>query len=113
MEIILKARQRRVKEKTERDHYWYDPVTKQMLTGHGGEMRFQYVNGKNVPYLVDHEDWVWKSDYEHIMKWVKSNTQKVSLINFAQGHYVLVDVEPGNVDDVTSDLDRKGFLYDD
>ena len=113
MEIILQARQRRVKEKVERDHQWYDTTTKRMLTGRGGEMRFRYENNRNVPYLVDHEDWVWKNDYEHIMKWVKNNTHKASLIDFAQGHYVLIDVESGDVDSVTADLNREGFLYDD
>lgn len=112
MEIILRARSRRVKQKVERDHQWYDPYTKTMLRGRGGEMRFRYDGKRQVPYLVEKEDWVWKNDYDDIVDWVSKNKEKVEVLNLARGHFVLIDVDKSDVDDTTYDLNRHGIMFD-
>lgn len=112
MQITLKARSRRVKQKVEKDYQWYDHQSRTMLYGKGGEMRFQYRDGKSIPYLVDQYDWVWKNDYEELSKWVKQNRNKVSVIDCAPGHYILIDVNDNNISDIEDDLMRNGIMYD-
>lgn len=113
MEIILRARSKRTKQKVERDHEWYDPHSKTMLRGRGGEMRFRYENGKTIPYLVDHEDWVWKNDYEDILRWVQKNSGSVSITDLAPGHYVLINIHPSELDTISYDLRKHDIMFDD
>lgn len=112
MEIILRARSRRIKQKVERDHQWYDHHTKTMLSGRGGEMRFRYEGGRQVPYIVDHEDWVWKNDYDEIVDWVSKNKEKIQITDQARGHFILIDVDKSDVDDITYDLNLHGIMFD-
>ena len=72
MEVLLRSRKRRVKKPIVRDHYWYDPETKQRLHGRGGSMIFVYDRGnkKMVPRIVDAEEWVWEDSYEDILDWI-------------------------------------------
>jgi len=107
MEIILRSRSKRKKVPVERDHYWYDHINKVMLHGKGGEMRFD--NGR--PYLVDHEDWQWVNDFDDIVNWV-NKTNHVDLVNYANGHYVLIDVEPSHIDEVVYDLKKHDIMFE-
>ena len=112
MEVILRSTKRRIKKNVVRDHYWYDPETKQRLHGRGGKMIFVYdrVNKKQVPRIVDSEEWVYEDSYDDIEKWVEETGAEV--INKATGHFVAIDVNVGEWSDIESDLYRHKINYD-
>jgi len=116
MEIILRSKNRRVKQKIERDHQWYDSVSKQMKHYHGGEMTFVYdkKQKRSVPKIVDQESWVSRNDYSMLVEWVKENKDKydITIVSSANGHFILIDVNDSHVDDITSDLYRENILFD-
>lgn len=112
MEIILRARSRRIKHKVERDHYWYDPHTRNMLHGRGGEMRFLYERGRQIPYIVEKENWIWQNDYHKIVDWVKENSDKVRVLDSANGHFILIDIDDNDLDNLTYSLNGLGIMFD-
>lgn len=112
MEILLKARNRQISQTVVNDHYWYDTETKQMFHGKGSEMKFSYVNGRSIPHITNHQELVWKNDFDEIMKWLKKNSHRASVISQAKNHYVLIDVEKNDADDVSNDLLRQNILFE-
>ena len=115
MEIILKSVPKRVKRKVVRDHYWYDPDSKRRLHGRGGRMIFFYdrANKKQVPRIVDSEEWVWESNYDDILEWVKNNPMHVkSVTDKAQNHYVAIDVNAESFSTIEDELRIHNIQYD-
>lgn len=115
MEVILKSNPKRVKKKIVRDHYWYDPETKQRLHGRGGRMIFVYdhVNKKQVPRIVDSEEWVYEPNYEDILDWVEQNPSYVrSVTNKAVNHYVAIDVDANAFSTIEDELRMHDIQYD-
>ncbi len=112
MEVILRSNKRRVKKPIERDHYWYDPETKQRLHGRGGQMIFVYdrEKKKTVPRIIDAEEWVWEDSYKDIEEWVHKNNAEV--VNRAPGHYIIIDVDVHQLSDLEDDLYRNKIQYD-
>jgi len=112
MEVILRSTKHRVKKPVIRDHYWYDPETKQRLHGRGGKMIFVYdkMNQKSVPRIVDAEEWVYEDSYDDIEKWI--NETGVQVIEKAPGHFVTIDINTGEWSDIESDLYRHKIAYD-
>lgn len=114
MELILRSTKRRVKKKVERDHYWYDPETKQRLHGKGGRMIFVYdrANKKSVPRIIDSEEYVYENSYDAILKWIEDNDLEIK--EKAPNLHVTVEVKPHHIDDLTEDLykQRIQFEYD-
>ena len=113
MEIILRTRQKRVKQAIERDFQWYDSHSKQMLYGRGGEMKFRYDGTRTVPYITDHEEWVLGNDYDDILNWVKKNQGRVTVLGSQKDFYVLVNVHSSESEDVTRDLYRNNIIFED
>lgn len=115
MEVILKSTTKRVKKKIIRDHQWYDPETKQQLHGRGGRMIFVYdrVNKKQVPRIVDSEEWVQEPNYEDILSWVKDNPTFVrSVTSKAFNYYVAIDVDANLFSNIEDELRIYGIQYD-
>lgn len=115
MEVILRSTPKRVKKKIVRDHYWYDPETKRRLHGRGGRMIFVYdhANKKQIPRIVDAEEWVHEPNYEAILDWVKKNSEYVrSVTNKALNHYVAIDVDANAFSDIEDELRSHGIMYD-
>ncbi len=115
MELTLLTRSKRVKEKVKRDHYWYDSVQKKMLQDRGGEMRFRYdpQQKRSLPYLVDHEDWVYRNDYPEVKKWVNENKDQFDLdIVHDTTHHIVLQISARHFDAIQSDLHRNGIVTD-
>lgn len=115
MEVILKSTLKRVKKEVVRDHHWYDPETQQQLHGRGGRMIFVYdhVNKKQVPRIVDAEEWVHEPNYEDILDWVKNNPDHIrSVTNKAINHYVAIDVDANELSIIEDELKIHGIQYD-
>jgi len=115
MEVILKSTPKRVKRKIVRDHYWYDPETQQRLHGRGGRMIFVYdrVKKKQVPQIIDSEEWVQELNYEDILDWVQKNPTYVrSVTNKALNHYVAIDIDANAFSEIEDELRMHGILYD-
>lgn len=115
MEVILKSTPKRVRKKIVRDHYWYDPKTKQRLHGRGGRMIFVYdhINQKQVPRIVDAEEWVHEPNYEGILEWVQNNPMYVrSVTNEVPNHYVTIDVNANMFSTIEDELRLHGIQYD-
>lgn len=112
MEVILRSNKRRVKKPVERDHYWYDPETKQRLHGRGGQMIFVYDNTKKkmVPRIVDAEDWVLEDSYEDIENWVNENN--IQVLSRAPGHFMIIDVNVHQLPSLEEDLYVHRIQYD-
>lgn len=112
MEVVLKSTKRRVKKKIERDHYWYDPESRQRLHGKGGKMIFVYdtKNKKSVPRIVDAEDWVYEESYPEIEKWVNDNGVQVT--ETTPGRHITINVDAANWSDIEDDLYRNKIIYD-
>lgn len=115
MEVILKATPKRVKKKVMRDHYWYDHVTQRRLHGKGGRMIFVYdpVRQRQIPRIVDAEEWVTEPNYDDILKWVEDHQDFVrSVTNKAVNHYVAIDVDANDFSTVEDELRISGIQYD-
>lgn len=115
MEVILKVTPKQVKKKVVRDHYWYDPDTKQRLHGRGGRMIFVYdpINKKQVPRIVDAEEWVREPNYKDILKWVEEHPNYVrSVTNQAVNHYVAIDVDANIFSTIEDELRLHRIQYD-
>lgn len=112
MEVILRSTKRRVKKPIIRDHYWYDPETKQRLHGRGGRMIFFYdrKNQKSIPRIIDSEEWVYEDSYDAIEEWV--NKSGVQVVDKAPGHFVSIDVSVAEWSDIEPDLYRHKIMYD-
>lgn len=111
MEITLLSRHKRVSQKLEQQFQWYDHVSKRMLRGTGGEMRFRYENGRSIPYLVDREVYVRKNDYDNIVEWLEKHKNEISVLSMNRGHSVLIDVDPNVVDEITYSLVKHNIMY--
>ena len=59
---------------------------------------------------MDHENSVWMNDYGDIEDWIKKNSSMVSVLDSAKGHYVLIDINPSLIDEVTYDLSSSGII---
>ena len=116
MEIILRSFPKKVKRKVVRDHHWYDPVSKEMFHGRGSEMRFKYdpIQQRSIPYINDHEELVTENNFTDILEWVKKNMSgyNLTLLDTADGHFVLIDVNEKIVDNVTEELYRAGINHE-
>jgi len=115
MEVILKSTLKRVKRKIVKDHYWYDAKDKKRLHFRGGRMIFIYdhVNKKQVPKMIDAEEWVHKPNYEEILDWVKKNPTHVnSVTSKAINHYVAIDVDANSFSTIEDELRMHGIQYD-
>lgn len=112
MEVVLKSRKQRVKKPIVRDHYWYDPKTKQRLHGRGGEMIFVYDsrNKKMVPRIIDAEEWVWEDSYKDILEWIDQND--VTVIDKVRGYHITIDVDTNQWTDLEENLYRHKIVYD-
>jgi len=115
MEVILKSTLKRIKKKIIRDLYWYDHVTQKQLHGRGGRMIFVYdrVNKKQVPRIVDSEEWVHEPNYEDILDWVKKNPMHVqSVTSKAVNNHVTIDVDANSFSTIEDELRLYGIQYD-
>jgi hypothetical protein len=112
MEILLRATNKRVKQKVIQDFQWYDTHTQKVLRGRGGEMRFRYNPAlkRSVPYVVDAEEWITENNYEKITDWVENSG--FPILSSAKSHFVMIDVPAGEFDDVTRELYTKNILFD-
>ena len=115
MEVILKSTPKRVKRKIVRDHYWYDPETQQRFHGRGGRMIFVYdsINKKQVPQIIDSEEWVQEPNYEEILDWIQKNPTYVrSVTDKALNHHVAIDIDADAFSEIEDELRMHGILYD-
>jgi hypothetical protein len=115
MEVILRSTPKRVKKKIIRDHYWYDPETQKRIHGRGGRMIFVYdhTKKKQIPRIVDSEEWVHEPNYESILEWVKDNSSYVkSVTSKAFNHYVAIDVDANEFGNIEDELRLHGIMYD-
>lgn len=116
MELTLISRSKRIKEKVERDHYWYDSVQKKMLHERGGEMRFKYDSKqkRSIPYIVDHEEWVYRNDYPDIKKWVNKNRSQFDLeiIHDIPNRHITLQVPSIYFNEIQADLYRNNITSD-
>lgn len=112
MELTLKATTHRVLEEVERDFQWYNPYTKEMWRGKGGEMRFRYSPALkySVPYLVDAKDWVMKKNYDTIEAWVK--TKRLPILNYSTDFFITVEIQEEQLEELASELYNKKILFD-
>jgi len=116
VEIILKSRKIRKRKKIERDHQWYDAATKQMLYGRGGRMEFRYDPRRKrmIPFVVDHEEWVYEDNYPEISAWVKNNGDKYGLTVVGDDHIrnITIDIHPNQLEDIEEDLYTNNITVD-
>ena len=115
MEVTLKATQKRVKKKVVRDHYWYDHITKRRLHGRGGRMVFVYdpVSQRQLPKIIDADEWVYESNYPDIIEWVKDHQNYVrSVTGQAVNHFVSIDVNANDFSSIEDELRMYGIQYD-
>lgn len=116
MELLVKSKNRKIKQKVQQDHYWYDPISKQMLHGRGGIMVFQYdpQQKRSVPRIIDHEEMVYKNDFDEIKKWVEKNKARMDfeVTEIAPGYSITLEIEAGDFIDITTDLFRNGISFD-
>jgi len=112
MEVILRSVNRRVKKPIIKDHYWYDPETKQRLHGRGGKMIFVYDPGKkkSIPRIVDSEEWVLENSYEDIITFLRK--KGITIVNETPGHFVVINVNAQHWGDIEDDLYRHKIPYD-
>jgi len=114
MEVILRATKKRVKRPVVKDHYWYDPETKQRLHGRGGRMVFIYdrVNQKQVPRILDDEHWVLESNFDDLIEFAKSNSFVQDINGIAQGSHVLIETPASSFSLLEDELRLNRILYD-
>jgi len=95
-----------------RDHFWYDPESKQRLYGRGGQMVFVYDRSrqKSIPRIIDSEEWVYEDSYDDIVKWVDQTG--VEVIDKVPGHSVIINVSITEWPDFESDLYQNAIVYD-
>ena len=112
MEVTLRSKTKRVKEKVVRDHYWYDPETKQRLHGRGGEMIFVYdpTSRRSIPRIVDREEWTNKNTYDDILEWAE--TYGANIVSRAPRFHVIIEVNPLELSELEEDLYRHGIQCD-
>lgn len=115
MEIILLSKYCKIKQKIERDLYWYDHKEKRMLSGRGGEIKFVYNprQKRMIPMIADHEEFANSNDYPQIKKWIRDNQGKYSFSVLGDnGRNVILDVQENLAEDLIEDLYIHKILFD-
>ena len=115
MELILKSRTRRVKRPVVQDHYWYDHITKKMFHGVGGRMEFVYdtKQKRNLPKVVDHEEWCQGNDYADIKDWLYKNQNEFNMtVSYEDGRNVTINIPARNLSNILGILYRAGITTD-
>ncbi len=115
MEVTLKSNKQRIKKKIEQDHYWYDSHSKQMYHGRGGKLLFEYSPKykKSFPKIVDHEEWVWDSNYPIIEEWIENESDLgITVLNKAPGYNIIVDVPAHHFEEMMEKLYDAKILSD-
>lgn len=113
MELVIKSKNKKAKQKKIIDHYWYDVHTQQMLHGRGGKMVFKYVPeyGRSIPYVVDDEETVYKNDFSEIEEWVKKNKKRYDLeVNkVVSERRIVIEIDKDDLDKILRDLRKHNF----
>jgi hypothetical protein len=116
MELTIYSTGKYVEEKVVRDHYWYDHVNRKMLHGKGGRMEFRYdpIEKRAVPVLVDHFEKVRSTNISDIGKWLQTNAADfgVEVTERNGDRSITVSVSPTRLGDVIDDLHRVGISCD-
>ena len=74
---------------------------------------YDHVNQKQIPRIVDADEWISKPNYEDILDWVKKNpTYVISVTNKALNHYVAIDVDANAFSTIEDELRTHGIAYD-
>lgn len=116
MEVTLLAKAKYIDEKVETDHYWYDQVNKRMLHGRGGRMEFKYdaVEKRAYPVLVDDYQRVYSNDFDGISDWVKRNASSFNavVINKNRGHSITLELSATRMGDMLDSLNANRITCD-
>lgn len=112
MELTLKAISKRVREKVERDFQWYNSYTGELWKGKGGDMKFRYDHNLkySIPYLVEAEDWIVRTNYDEILKWVES--KRLEVLNKSNGYFVTVEIDENDLDNFAAELYKMKIQFD-
>lgn len=116
MEIVIKSRNKPIKQKIEKDHYWFDVVDKKMIHLKGGKLKFKYDQKQEryIPYVEDLEDYVHKNDFDEIKKWLETGKKKYNIeVNLIQpGFSVSIDVDAHDFTEIVTDLFLNKIIFD-
>ncbi|MFW6026125.1 MAG: hypothetical protein ACOCRX_07265 [Candidatus Woesearchaeota archaeon] len=124
IEISLNNKRRRIKEKVERDLYWYDNIKQKMCHFKGGQLRYEYKfdnylkdNNYHNPYRLlpvveDLEVVKYKmdSDYDGIIYWVNNNNFNIDIIT-ENDRSIEISINDDDKEDIIDELEQKRFNY--
>ena len=115
MEMTLLSRNRMLKGKIEKDHYWYDQLHKIMYHGRGGKMEYTYdpLTKRSIPSVVDHEEEMWQSDYPLIQEWVANKQSEFGFdVEIDTGKNIVLKVDALRFVEMTRDLFEHKIISD-
>ena len=113
---MLRSQKSSVRQKQNNPFSWYNSDTKKMVHQTGGRMELRYdpSTKKLKPQVVDEFHSVRESNYPAIQNWIRSNNHvfDMSVIQERPGHWIVLDVNKNQLDDITEDLYRHKIQYD-
>lgn len=122
IEINIRDKRERVKEKIDRDLYWYDNIKKEMMHFKGGQLKYEYKFDKYLadnnytnhyrllPTVENLEVVTYKkvSDYNKIKKWIKENN--INIIS-EDNRSIHINISDAEKEDILDEIERKRFNY--
>ncbi len=114
MEVTLKAHTRRVKKKNDQDFSWYDPNTKKMCHGRGGQLTFEYntYTKKRTPKIIDQDINVNENSWNDILSWVKQKNYDLTVQEIVPGVEVVLDCDDYDWYKAEKELRDLGIIYE-
>jgi hypothetical protein len=112
VELRLIINKKPSKQKCERDLYWYDPHSKQMLHGKGKSIKFVYdrQSKRTIPHIVPGEENALSNNYSDIIEWIKLHN--LSVLHDDKKYNIIVDIPAAQLDNILEDLYRCSIQCD-
>lgn len=94
IKVRLIAHSRHVNRDMQQDLYWYDTVTKKMLTFKGTRLTFEYDRNtkQSIPKPVIEKIPVYQNSWEDIETVIKNNKEYVVVIEKNPGRYAILEI---------------------
>jgi len=114
MQIIVRPHNRRIKQKVEKDLYWYNPDTSEVEHFRGGSLSFKYDRslGRQVPYVVDDECFVWQNSWDEINSWIKKHNGTLAISEIVPRGYAVIKLNSGLWPKLERELRQQNILYE-
>ncbi len=124
--IFFTAKNKNIKQKIERELFWYDPIFKKMNIYKGGKLEFEYIKDEELenigyknsyrmkPKVIDIYENVYKTDNNKndIERWFDryKNYTEATIIS-KNNDEIEFEVPDNDINDFIDECDRQRFNY--